>query len=150
MTNPAPTIWYVNGVKNCIRAGLGIASFAGTVKVVLLDAAYVLDQDVHDFLDDVIAHEVAGGGTTGYTAGGVTLGSLTTAADSATNTASFDGADITGLNLSACYAVVCLSTGTSSTSPLYTVTDLSGGTGVNVTVTFISWNSLGIAGLTAA
>lgn len=146
----ANTLWYVNGVKNCIRAGLGMSTFTGTVKVVLLTSAYTLNQDTHEFLSDVIANEATGGGSTGYTAGGLTLASLATATDASTNVASFDGADITGLNLSACYAVVCLSTGTNSTSPIYTVTDLSEGTGVNVTVTALVWNSLGIAALTAA
>lgn len=146
----AATLWYVNGVKNCIRAGLGLTSFTGTVKVILLKDTYTLNQDAHDFVDDIIANEVTGGGATGYTAGGLTLGSVTTATDAPTNVASFDGADITGLNVQACYAVICLSTGTNSTSPLYTVTDLSEGTGVNVTVTSLVWNALGIAALTAA
>ena len=146
----APTLWYTNGLKTCLRAGLGIAGVTGTVKVVLLTSAYVMDQDNHDFYNDISPNEATGGGATGYTAGGLTLGSLAVNLDGPSNTVAFDGADITGLNLPACYAVVIVNTGTSSTSPLLTITDLSEGTGVNVTVTGITWNSLGIAALTAA
>jgi hypothetical protein len=143
----APTLWYVNGLKSMVNAGLGVASVSGTVKMMFLSSAYVLDQDNHDFLNDVNANEVTG---TGVAAGGVTLASVTVTVDGATNTVSIDAADVTGISLSACYGVIHVATGTATTSPLYLVVDFSEGTGVDVTITGVTWNASGIAALTAA
>lgn len=143
----APTLWYVNGLKTMVNAGLGVSSVTGTVKMMFLSSAYVLDQDNHDFLNDVNANEVTG---TGVAAGGVTLASVTVTVDGSTNTVSIDAADITGISVSACYGVIHVSTGTASTSPLYLVVDFSEGTATNVTITGVTWNASGIAALTAA
>jgi hypothetical protein len=143
----APTLWYVNGLKSMASAGLGLTSVSGTVKMMFLSSAYVVDQDNHDFLNDVNANEVTG---TGVSAGGVTLSSVTLTVDGATNTVKISAANITGISLSACYGVVHVSTGTASTSPLYLIVDFSEGTGVNVTITGVTWNTNGIAALTAA
>jgi hypothetical protein len=61
-----------------------------TFKCLLLKSAYTFDQDAHDYLDDVTAHEVTG---TNYAR--QTLSGLTVAYAGATNTASFDAADVT-------------------------------------------------------
>ena len=143
----APTLWYVQGLKSLVNAGLGISSVSGTVKMMFLSSAYVLDQDNHDFLNDVNANEVTG---TGVAAGGVTLSSVTVTVTGSTNTVSIDAADITGINVSACYGVIHVSTGTASTSPLYLIVDFSEGTATNVTITGVTWNASGIAALTAA
>lgn len=143
----APTLWYVNGLKSMASAGLGLSSVSGTIKMMFLSSAYVIDQDNHDFLNDVNANEVTG---TGVAAGGVTLGSVTLAVTGSTNTVSIDAADITGINVSACYGVIHVSTGTASTSPLYLIVDFSEGTATNVTITGVTWNASGIAALTAA
>lgn len=139
----APTLWYCNGLKK----GLDLTLALGTAKVMFVSAAYVLDQDNHDYINDVSANEVTG---TGVSAGGVTLTSPTTTVTGATNTVTLSGGSITGISVSACYAVVYVSTGTSSTSPVLTITDLSEGTGVNVTVTGITWSASGINFITAA
>lgn len=139
----APTLWYLNGLKKALDLALAV----GTPKVMFLSSAYVLDQDAHDFVNDVSASEVTG---TGVSAGGVTLGSPTNTVDGATNTVKFTGSNITGINVSACYAVVYVSTGTPSTSPVLLIVDVSEGTATNVTVTGITWNAGGIAFLTAA
>lgn len=143
----APTLWYVNGLKSMATAGLGISSVTGTIKMMFLSSAYVLDQDNHDFLNDVNANEVTG---TGVSAGGVTLASVTVTVDGATNTVTIDAADVTGINVSACYGVIHVSTGTASTSPLYLIVDFSEGTATNVTITGVTWSASGIAALTAA
>lgn len=41
-----------------------------TIKGMLLTGAYTPNKDTDEFRDEVTAHEVAGGGATGYTAGG--------------------------------------------------------------------------------
>jgi hypothetical protein len=46
-----------------------------TYKAILLADTYSPDLNAHEFIDDVIAHEIAAGG--GYTAGGVTLTNVT-------------------------------------------------------------------------
>lgn len=139
----APTLWYCPSLKKMIDVTLAL----GTAKVMFLSDAYVLDQDAHDYVNDVSANEVTG---TGVSAGGVALSSPTTAIDAATNTVSLSGGNISGINVSACYAVLYVSTGTPSTSPLMTITDLSEGNGANVTVTGVTWNASGISFLTAA
>lgn len=139
----APTLWYLNGLKKALDSMLAL----GTPKVMLLSQAYVLDQDNHDFINDVSTNQAAG---TGYTAGGLTLAGVATAVDGATNTTKLDANDITGISVSCCYAVVYVDTGTPSTSPILTITDLSNGAATDLTVTGITWNASGIAAITAS
>jgi hypothetical protein len=146
MADAAPTIWYVNGLRACMRAGFGIAGVTGTLKFVLLHDTYVPDQDAHDFLDDVIAYEASG---TGYTAGGLTVSTPTVTVDGVTNESVLDFVDFTGLSVPCCYGVLCVSTGTNSTSPLLTLTDFSAGDAVDQTVTSLVVASNGHAALTA-
>lgn len=139
----APVIWYVNGLKALLDAGLAL----GTPKVMLLSATYVPDQDAHAFIDDVSADEAAG---TGYTAGGITLTSVTTAADGASNTASYDVADLSGISVSCCYGVFYVDTGTPATSPILNLVDFSDGAAADLTVTGAVINASGVAAITAA
>src|SRR3954469_12055440 len=87
-----------------------------TIKVALATSSYTPDQDAHDFFND-ITNEITG---TGYTAGGVALGTKSVSYDSATNETRLIAADSswTGSTLTARYAVVYKDTGTASTSPL--------------------------------
>lgn len=139
----APTLWYLAGLEAAMDAVLA----TGTPKVMLLTASYTLDQDTHDRINDVSAAQAAG---TGYTAGGITLTGVTTTVTGGSNVVALDAADISGISVSCCYAVVYVDTGTPSTSPVLTITDLSEGTATNVTVTGITWATDGIAAITAA
>lgn len=143
----APTLWYVNGLKTCLRAGLGLTSVSGTPKAMFLTASYTLDQDAHDFVNDVSTYEATG---TGVSAGGVTLGSPTVTLDGATNTVAIDASDIGSISVTACYVVVYVDTGTPSTSPVLCITDLSDGDAVNAIWTGVTWGANGIAGIAAA
>lgn len=144
----APTLWYPNGLRTCMRAGMGIASVTGTLKFILLHDTYVLDQDAHDFLDDIVAHETSG---TGYTAGGFTVGTPTVTTDAPTNAAILDFDDITtAFSVLGCYGVLYVATGTNSTSPLMTITDFSDGDAVDQTLTSLLVASNGHAALMAA
>lgn len=138
-----PTLWYCNGLKKMITTTLAL----GTPKAMMVKAAYALDQDAHDFINDVSANEATG---TGVSAGGVTLSSVTTTIDSATNTVKLDAADITGINATFCYVVVYVDTGTPSTSPVLSITDLSEGTATDSVWTGVVWGSDGIVGVSAA
>jgi hypothetical protein len=87
-----------------------------TVKVALLGSGYTPSL-AHDYFNDVSAQEITG---TGYTAGGATLASKTVTFTSGTGITVFDAADTvwSSSTLTARYAVVYVSTGTSSTSAL--------------------------------
>lgn len=120
-----------------------------TIKVALLSSSYTPDQDAHDYFNDVSANEVSG---TGYTAGGATLASKTATYDSANNVVILDAADTTWASstITARYAVIYDSTGTSSTSPLIGYVDFGSdqsSTSGNFTIT---WDSTGIVRITVA
>ena len=120
-----------------------------TIKVALLTSSYTPDQDAHDYFNDVSTYEVSG---TGYTAGGITLASKTATYDSGTNVIVLDAADVTwsSSTITARYAVVYDSTGTSSTSALIGYVDFGSdqsSTNGNFTIT---WDSTGIVRITVA
>ena len=120
-----------------------------TIKVALLTSSYTPDQDAHDYFNDVSTYEVTG---TGYTTGGATLASKTATYDSATNVIVLDAADVTwsSSTITARYAVVYDSTGTSSTSALIGYVDFGSdqsSTNGNFTIT---WDSTGIVRITVA
>ena len=120
-----------------------------TIKVALLSSSYTPDQDVHDYFNDVSTYEVSG---TGYTAGGSTLASKTVTYDSANNVIVLDAADTTWASstITARYAVIYDSTGTSSTSTLIGYIDFGSdqsSTNGNFTITY---DSTGIVRITVA
>lgn len=120
-----------------------------TIKVALLSSSYTPDQDAHDYFNDVSSYEVTG---TGYTTGGATLASKTATYDSGTNVIVLDAADVTwsSSTITARYAVIYDSTGTSSTSALIGYVDFGSdqsSTNGNFTIT---WDSTGIVRITVA
>jgi hypothetical protein len=120
-----------------------------TIKVALVSSSYTPDQDAHDYLNDVSTYEVSG---TGYTAGGNTLASKTATYDSANNVIVLDAADTTWASstITARYAAIYDSTGTSSTSALIGYVDFGSdqsSTNGNFTIT---WDSTGIVRITVA
>jgi hypothetical protein len=118
-----------------------------TIKCTLHTATYAPNQDTHTFASD-LTNELATGG--GYTAGGVTLASKTTAYDSATNQTRLDAADVSwaGMSNTFRYAVVWKDTGTAATSPLIGYVDL-GATTITGTTFTIQWDPTGVVILTA-
>ena len=121
-----------------------------TIKVALLSSSYTPNQDTHDYFDDVVANEVTG---TGYTAGGVTLGSKTLTYDSASNVIVLDAADAVWANstITARYAVVYDDSGaTNAQKVLIGYVDFGSdqsSTNGNFTVT---WDATGIVRITVA
>lgn len=119
-----------------------------TIKVALTTSTYTPNQDTHDYFND-ITNEVTG---TGYTAGGATLASKTVTYTSGTNTQAFDAADVTwsASTITARYAIIYDSTGTSSTSALIGYVDFGAdviSSGGDFT---IQWNASGIFTISVA
>ncbi len=137
------SLWFLNGLKKSINATLAL----GTPKAMLVNAAYVIDQDNHDFISDISANEVTG---TGVSAGGVALSSVTVTVDGPSNTVKLDAADITGILATFCYVVTYVDTGTPSTSPILAISDLSDGAAVDSAWAGVVWGADGIATMTAA
>jgi hypothetical protein len=133
----APTIVYAHSPKAAYDALLA----TGTLKVMYLHDTYVLDQGNHAFVSDIVADEASG---TGYTAGGIALDTPTVTVDPATKTMKLDADNVTGIEVTCCYEVVILDTGTDATSPVLSLTDLSEGTGVDVVSTGTNWSDAGI------
>ena len=121
-----------------------------TIKVALLSNAYTPDQDAHNYLDDVIANEVAG---TGYTAGGNTLANKTNSYNSATNVITLDADDTTwsSSTITARYAVVYDATpATDATKPLIGYVDFGSDQSSSNGNFTITWDATGIVRITVA
>lgn len=119
------------------------------IKVMLCTSTYVPDQDAHQYKSSV-TNEVTG---TGYTAGGATLTSPTVAYTGASNTLTFDAADVSwpSSTITARYAVVYDSTpATDATRPLICYVDF-GADVISSGGTFsITWDAAGIATVTVS
>lgn len=142
--------WYGLSLKGQwnTTAGNRIDFLTDTIKTSLHTSTYVPDQDVHDFFDDA-TNEITG---TGYTAGGVTLGSKTLTYDTASNETRLDAADAswTSSSFTARIAVVYKSTGTASTSPLMGYVDFGGDETVASGTFTLQWDATGVLKVTAA
>lgn len=120
------------------------------IKVMLLANTYVAAQDTHDYLDDVVANEVSG---TGYTAGGVSLGTKTMTYDGATNKITLDAADVSwsSSTITARFAVIYDNTpSTNATKPLLGYVDFGQDESSSNGTFTIAWNASGIFEITVA
>lgn len=109
-----------------------------------LHTAYTLNQDTHDFFDDVSGTEVTG---TNYTANGVTLGSKTSAYDTASDQIRLDAADASWATstISATDAIVWVNTaGASSTDPVLGAVDFGATVSTTAGTFLITWDATGI------
>ena len=114
------------------------------IKCALTTSAYTADLDAHDFFDDV-TNEITG---TGYSAGGVTLGTKVLSITGGTNTIMFDAADAawTASSFTAAFGVIYDSTpGTAGTNPLLWLIDFGGDQTVTAGTFTIQFNAAGIA-----
>lgn len=122
----APVIWAALAPKSMLDATLAL----GTLKTMILDDGYTY-ATTDQFIDDVSAHEVAG---TGYTSGGITLTGVTTDVDGDGNPY-YTADPVDSVDLSGCYLVDYVDTGTPSTSPILTITDVSDGAATDQPIT---------------
>ena len=119
------------------------------LKVMLCTSTYTPDQDNHRYKSDV-TNEVTG---TGYTAGGVTLTSVTITYTGATNILAIDANDVswTSATFTARYAVVYDSTpSTDATRPLIGYIDFGSDQSPAAGTLSIVFDSTGIATVTVS
>lgn len=124
-----------------------------TIKVMLVKTAYVPDQDAHDFIDDVNANEIAGGGGTNYTAGGKELTEKAVSYDNATNTVRLKAKTLEWKEVTAefRYAVVYKDTGVAGTSPVLQYIDAGAVQKVASGTVKVEWDATdGVARLVVA
>lgn len=115
-----------------------------TMKAAIATNTYSVNQDTHDFFDDM-TNEVSG---TGYAAGGSTLASVTVTRS--TGTVTFDAADVTISQNAAGFSngrkvVIYRSTGSAATSRLFSVFTADADFGNVAGDLTIQWNASGIA-----
>lgn len=114
-----------------------------TIKVMLTTSSYTINQDTHDYKNDV-DNEVSG---TGYTATGETLASKTSTYTGGTNTFALDAANTTWTTstITARIAVVYDATPASdATRPLICYQDAGGDVSTTAGTFTIQWHSDGI------
>lgn len=121
---------------------VNFASGGDTIKVALVTSSYTPDFDAHDFFND-ITNEIT---SSGYTAGGATLGSQTVTLNTTDNRIVFDGADTSwaSSSITARGAVVYKSTGDSATSPLIAYIDFTTDRTSDGGTFQITWHANGI------
>ena len=130
-------------LRNQINGSSVVDFDTDTIKVSLHTSTYTPNQDTDDFFNDA-TNEVTG---TGYTAGGITLTSPTVSYDTASDQVRLDAADVswTTSTITARYAVVYKSTGTSSTSSLICYFDFGSNQSTTAGTFAIQWATDGIA-----
>ena len=138
--------WYGTPIKNWMTGSAAVDFDSDTIKVALATSEYTPNQDTDEFFSNV-THELAS--EHGYTAGGVTLSSKAVTYDAASNESRFDAEDVSwtasGGSLTARYAIIYKSTGTSTTSPLLGWVDFGENNTVGSGAKFvIEWASTGI------
>lgn len=121
-----------------------------TIKVALTTSTYSVDQDTHDYFDDV-TNEVSG---TNYTAGGATIANDTLGYTAGTNVLKYDGDDVSWASSTisnARRAVIYDSTpGADSTRPLIGFCSFDADVSTSAGTLTITWDSAGILTATAA
>ena len=120
-----------------------------SIKVMLCTSAYVPNQDTHQYKSS-ITNEITG---TGYTAGGVALGSVVTTYTAASNTLMLDAADAiwATATFTARYAVIYDATpATDATRPLISYVDFGADVQATAAEFKLSWDALGIVSISAS
>lgn len=136
--------WYGQALGKAFNKEIDLIGTPDTLKVTLHTSAYTVDQDNHDYQND-LTNEVSG---TGYTAGGATLTTVSFTYTAGTNVWKLDADDVqwASSSITARYAVVADTTpGTSATNPLLVYVDF----GTDVTSSGgnfdLAWDAAGVA-----
>ena len=139
--------WYGLNVKDQWGA-TPVNWSSDTIKVSLHTSTYVPNQDTDEFWN-VATNEIAG---TGYTTGGVTLGTKTLTYDAPTNEARLGAANASWASATFTFRIGCIykSTGTSTTSPVMGYVDMGADQSVSSGTFTIQWDATGVLKGTAA
>lgn len=147
---PVSAKWFGLGVKDQWGAtpASRIDYVTDTIKLSLHTVTYVPNQDTDDFFNDA-TNEITG---TGYTAGGVTLGTKTLTYDTATNETRLDAADPqwTASTFTSRIAVHYKDTAVATTSHLISYIDFGADETVSSGTFTIQLDSTGISKVTAS
>ena len=141
--------WYGQAILNALKKKYDLSS--DTVKVMLCTSSYSVNQDTHDFKDDV-TNEVSSSGT-GYTTGGKTIANVAMTYDGPTNTIKIDGDDVTwsSSTITARYAVIYVDvSGADGVKPLLGYVDFGADMQSNNGDFTIQWHADGILKAVAA
>ena len=143
--------WYGNALLGQFSATAArrVDWVTDTIKCSLHTSTYAPNQDTDDFFNDA-TNEITG---TGYTAGGVTLGTKSTSYDATTNEARLIAANAqwTSSSFTARFAVVYSDTaGASSTDPVMGYVNFGADNTVSAGTFTIQWDSTGVLKITAA
>ena len=143
--------WYGNALLGqfSTTAARRVDWVTDAIKTSLHTSSYTPAQDTDDFFNDA-TNEITG---TGYTAGGVTLGSKTLTYDSGTNETRLDAADAqwTSASFTARIAVTYSDTGgAASTDPVMGFVNFGGDETVSSGTFTIQWDATGVLKITAA
>lgn len=139
--------WYGLGVKD--QWGSSPVNWTSdTIKCALTTSSYAWNQDTDEFFS-AVTNEITG---TGYTAGGVTLGSKSLTYDTSSNESRLiaGNASWTASSFTAAIAVVYKSTGTAGTSLLMGHVDFGGNQTVSSGTFTIQWDATGVIKVTAS
>lgn len=140
--------WYTTGPRHLVT---DTSWTSDTIKVALTTAGYTPDQDAHEFFSSVTS-EVASG--SGYTTGGLTLGSRAVSSDAATNQTRLTAANAVWTagpaSILARRAVIYKASGAGGTSPLLGWVDFGADVSATSDTFTIAWDSTGVLRITAA
>lgn len=143
--------WYTLALSKAAQNTLFSASWtADTINCALVTATYTPAQDTDSFWSTPQANEITG---TGYSAGGVTLGTKSIGAVTGTHEIPLIAANAvwTTASFTCRYAVVYRSTGTASTSPLLGWVDFGSNETVASGTFTVQWDaSNGVLALSAS
>jgi len=133
-------VTYNTGKKKFLDADIDM--LVDTIKVALFTSSYTPNIDTEEFFSD-LSNEVTG---TGYTTGGMALGTKTTTVDTGNDRAEFDAADTswTTATITARGAVIYKDTGNPATAPLIGYVDFSSDKTSTAGTFLITWNAEGI------
>lgn len=136
-------ILYNSAKKDLITGAIDLDT--DTIKAMLVTSTYSPNMDTHTKKSDV-TNEVSG---TGYTAGGVTLASITVTQDNTNDKAVFDAADLSWstATITARGLVIYKDTGTGSTSPLLCYLDFGSDVASTAGTFSVQFSSSGILAL---
>jgi hypothetical protein len=143
--------WYGNALLGqfSTTAARRVDWVTDTIKTSLHTVTYTPSQDTDDFFNDA-TNEITG---TGYTAGGVTLGSKSTSYDAASNEARLIAGNAvwTSSTFTCRFAVTYSDTGgASTTDPVMGYVNMGGDQTVSSGTFTVAWDATGVLKLTAA